>query len=274
MSPCRPRIGVTGPDLGGGIAWFFTRWALFFAGAKAIRITPSRGMPKVPIDGLVLGGGADVDPALYGHTAEDLKAMKGDFSILLLLLRLLFAIKPGRSHGLDKDRDTLEMAALAQAIAHDVPVLGICRGAQLINVHFGGTLNQNLEHFYEERPQPYGVLARKAVRVRPESRLANILGVTELTVNSLHRQAVDALGKDVIASAVEANGVVQAIEHVTHDLVIGVQWHPEYLPQRAEQRALFRSLVAAACCARDRRAEEETHEREMAGAARGAWSHA
>ena len=124
-------------------------------------------------------------------------------------------------------------------------MLGICRGAQLLNVYFGGSLYQNLKEFYIETPQVRTILPKKRIRIASDSKLADILQTTLCRVNALHKQAIKKTGDDIRVSAREPNDVVQAIEHTKLPFVLGVQWHPEYLPHIRAQRSLFRSLVAA-----------------------------
>lgn len=255
----RPRIGVTGPDRGGLAAWLMTSAAVRRAGGHPLRFTPSRPpRPETRIDGLVLGGGADVDPALYEKTAralgEVMDASKDAvrerrtpwrsrlYAPGLYLLRRVLSRGAGK---LDNGRDQLERDLIARAVARDLPFLAICRGAQLVNVHFGGTLYTELSEFYEEVPQLRTVLPRKAIEIEAGSRLAAILGTTRCQVNAIHRQAIRSVGRGLTIVAREATGVVQAIEQRDHRYRIGVQWHPEYIPQHRRQRGLFEQLVAA-----------------------------
>ncbi|HEX8913141.1 MAG TPA: gamma-glutamyl-gamma-aminobutyrate hydrolase family protein [Humisphaera sp.] len=253
----RPVIGVTGPDRGGEAAWVFTWLGLALAGASARHITPLEHGDLRDLDGLVVGGGADVDPRLYGQdlapllqpTAEVPRSVFHRLLDLLLfpltwLVRQLFARSADERQ--DKARDALEWQLIDRAVNAGLPVLGICRGAQLLNVYFGGSLHQSLHGFYVETREVRSVRPRKRVVVRPGTRLAGVLGCCERWVNSLHRQAVARLGDGMRVAATDRNGIVQAIEHEVLPFVVGVQWHPEYLPQRHEQRAIFRALVAAA----------------------------
>ncbi len=166
---------------------------------------------------------------------------------IIYLLRRLFS---ARYTGVDRDRDELETELLDRAMREGLPVLGICRGAQLMNVYVGGRLLRELTSFYAESPNPWTVFPRKRIHVKPSSRLHSILGREVLKVNSLHRQAVDELATCLSVVAQEFNGVVQAVEYDEHPFFVGVQWHPEYLPQRPEQRRIFRCFVAAAKAAK------------------------
>lgn len=260
MSSSKPIIGITGPDRGGTSAWLFTRLAVWLQGGKAVRITPSRPMVKTELDGLILGGGADIDPQRYGQSLlEELTGHAGPkptgfqqwflrvvsflFYPFLLVFRKLFSTKqPGSSH----KRDELEFKLLESALQREIPVLGICRGAQLINVHLGGTLHQDIDSFYREVPRVNTIWPEKKVEIKAGSRLEQILGVSAAWVNALHHQAVDRLGRSLQVVAREANGVVQAIEDTEKAFVIGVQWHPEYMPQVLMQRTIFRELVKQA----------------------------
>lgn len=257
----RPVIGVTGPDRGGFPAWLFTRIALLRAGAKAVRLRPGKfkkagNIPR--LDGLVLGGGADVDPGRYldGYDAlrDEIDAAEGRkrglrwwLTILLApfihLMRGLFSLS---ASGVDPARDDFEQRCLRRALKRRIPVLGICRGAQLINIHFDGTLHRNLADFYGEAGNPGTVFPRKRVEIDRGTRLHDIIEHDHIMVNSLHNQAVDQLGGSLSISARDGSGVVQAIEKTSHPFVIGVQWHPEYLPLVPIQQKIFRELVRRA----------------------------
>ncbi len=254
----RPVIAVTGPDRGGFPAWLFTSWALRRAGAKPVRVVPRGGAPE-RFDGLVVGGGADVSPGRYGAVPAQRPSARRyrrsrsrprlllDYALapFIHLLRRIFGLARAAA-GPDPARDALELALIARAEAGDLPVLGICRGAQLLNIHGGGTLHQDLSGFYTERPDRWTVFPRKRIAMVPKSRLQSVLGRARCEVNSLHRQAVDALGNGLAVVARDERGVVQGIEHPSRRFWIGVQWHPEYLPQVPEQRRLFAGLVDAA----------------------------
>ena len=252
--PGKPRIVVSGPDRGGLFAWLFTRYAIRRAGGRPIRITPGRTGQTVAFDGLVIGGGADIDPDLYGQLPglprpeRERSLMQWLLAIiiypLLFLIRLLFSTK--HYEGLDKARDELEYQLLRQALEDDKPVLGICRGAQLINVYLGGDLNQDISGFYTESPHTWSLLPRKTIFIEADTLLRRILQTDYCQVNALHNQSINRLGEQLSVSAYEHVGIVQAIEGSTQSYLLGVQWHPEYLPHHARQRRLFHSLVSHA----------------------------
>lgn len=249
----RPVILVTGPDQGGWPAWFFTALAVFKAGGRPVRIRPAK--PAFPLfDGLIIGGGADVSPKLYDSSTypgiEDIDAAEqGKLNRLLgyMIYPLLWAVRRlFQSHtGVDIHRDKLETALLTQALQQAKPVLGICRGMQLINVLRGGSLYRDLSSFYTEIPQTRSLLPVKEIYLHHDSRLASILGCEKLHVNALHNHAVAQLGHHIKICAQEKTGVIQGIE-ASDTWCIGVQWHPEYLPHKSVQQHLFKALVAAA----------------------------
>lgn len=215
-------IGVTGPDRGGFTAWNFTRFALMLAGADAVRITPSRQLSGKKINGLIIGGGSDISPDLYGHSAHH------------------------RTVHIDYKRDKMEIRLLKELLPLKLPILGICRGAQLINVYLGGVLNQNIHDQdlqYRHKKTPF---ANKKIVLQAGSLLVSIVNNTRLLVNSIHHQAIEQPGNGLQVVAKDNNNIIQAIEHSVHPFMLGVQWHPEYMPQNLAQRAIFSALVHAA----------------------------
>jgi putative glutamine amidotransferase len=254
----KPIIGVTGPDRGGFPAWLFTRWALARCGARALRITPDHPCHPDVLDGLVIGGGADISEPLTDDELEDEPApAPSRLRWLRPWLRLLdFALAPlvllfrwlggTRKHGVDRRRDQLELDLLAVARDRKLPVLGICRGAQLMSLFEGGALLRDVHTLYEERTHMYTVLPRREVCLAEGSLLRDAIGCAELLVNSMHFHAVAEPGTDMRVVAREPGGLPQAVEHVTRPFWIGVQWHPEYLPQHDTHQRLFRALVATA----------------------------
>ena len=211
-------IGVTGPSRGIRWAWWATRWHLRHCGAAARYLNATTGYPEKEFAGFVIGGGNDIDPAIYG----------GDVSI---------------SRSVDPLRDEFELGVLDLANERELPVMGICRGAQLLNVHAGGSLYSDVHHMRQLTSNKGTLLPRKQVSIDPSSRLASMLGADNSRVNSLHHQAMKGLGDGFVVSARDRDEIVQGIESTDEPLRIGVQWHPEYMPQRRDQRQLFQGFV-------------------------------
>lgn len=143
----------------------------------------------------------------------------------------------------------MEASWALAARRHDLPVLGVCRGAQMLNVLAGGTLYRDLSAFKHERPKSivWRFFERFPVRLRYKTKLSEITGCGKhISVNAIHSQAIDRLGAGLTVSAREPNGIVQGIEDPLQPFWIGVQFHPELLIYRAPFRRLFRALVEAA----------------------------
>jgi putative glutamine amidotransferase len=177
------------------------------------------------LDGLIVTGGAfDVDPALFGAASRHATVTT-------------------------KDRRTaFELAITRLALERDRPVLGICGGQQLLNVALGGTLIQHIpdavaDALAHEQPNPRTEPGH-AVRVLPGTLLHRICEADELSVNSAHHQAVDAIGPGVVVDAVAPDGVIEGIETERHRFCLGVQWHPEYEISSSDAR-IFDALIAA-----------------------------
>lgn len=178
------------------------------------------------LDGLVVTGGAfDVDPALYGDGAR----------------HATVSLKQGRTEA--------ELALLRGALARDMPVLGICGGAQLLAVALGGALIQHIpeaipEALAHEQPNPRDQ-AGHAVSIAPGTRLAAIVGRETMRVNSSHHQAVRDAGPSLIVNATAPDRVIEGVESPSHRFCIGVQWHPEFLIDPGDAR-LFAAFIEAA----------------------------
>lgn len=172
--------------------------------------------------GLLVTGGGDIDPHRYGAEAHP------------------------EVYGVDPRRDAWELALVAALGGR--PVLGICRGAQLLNVAAGGTLVQHLPDVTElvHRDRERDREEVHEVEVEPASRLHAVLGGLRAGVNSLHHQAVDRLGDGLAIVARADDGTVEAVEAVDGRQLLGVQWHPELLADREPHRSVFAWLVAAA----------------------------
>jgi putative glutamine amidotransferase len=172
------------------------------------------------LDGLCLAGGPDLDPLSYGDSERH--PLLGNTN---------------------RRTDIAELALLRSADQRRLPVLGICRGAQAMNVARGGTLRQHVDDHRQTAPASH---ATHDVRVGVGSRLAALTGAGRVAVNSFHHQAADRLGAGLRAVAHAADGTVEAIEDATRPLFLGVQWHAEAMVDRREQLTLFGALVDAA----------------------------
>lgn len=219
-----PRIGVTTSRRSGWRIFPLIALNLWLAGGRGLRWDTSHDADIGSVDGLIVGGGDDISPDLY----------KGELVA---------------SARLDPDRDALERRLVIAALESGKPVLGICRGAQMINVALGGNLHQDAYGHHAESRFRRTILPRKTVDVRAGSLLADVAGTAPMRVNALHTQAVDRLGDGLRVAARDSGGMIQAIERTTDPFALGVQWHPEHLFYARRQRALFRALVFAAAAA-------------------------
>ncbi len=191
------------------------RAALEAVGLEVVDITPANPRTMQGLDGLCLSGGTDLDPSLYGQNPRPA------------------ADEPAR------DRDKLELALLAEAMAANKPVLAICRGMQLFNVYHGGSLQQHISGHRE---------GEHVADVNPGTLLASIVGTGRHDVNSRHHQAVDRVGSSLTVSAISPDGVVEALEFddTSKRFAVAVQWHPEDRTTTDEKDlALFRAFADA-----------------------------
>ncbi len=176
--------------------------ALKAVGIDPVAVSAEEEAVIAMFDGLVLSGGPDIAPEIYGQQREE------------------------RTEATVPDRDALELALTRSAIERDVPVLAICRGMQLLNIaHTRGTLAQYIEGHLHRTKDPSEPI--HAVTAGADTLLAQILGRGELQVNSRHHQAVQQIGCGLIASAHSPDGVIEGLERPDRRFVVGVQWHPE-----------------------------------------------
>jgi putative glutamine amidotransferase len=188
------------------------------------------------LDAVVLAGGADIGADHYGAPPHP------------------------RTGAPRPDRDETELAVLARALELGLPVLGVCRGAQLLNVALGGSLTQHLPDVVGHsghNPQP-GVFGTVTVELDPAGRIGGLLGPTVLT-QCHHHQAIDRLADGLVVTGRAADGTIEAVELAGREFVLGVQWHPEQDDQR-----LFDALVAAARAGRATAAAQEATREDLA----------
>jgi len=180
------------------------------------------------LDGILLSGGGDIEPGRFKGTPSP---TIGDIS---------------------EERDELEFGLVRMSVATDWPLLGICRGMQVIDVALGGTLYTDLPTQYDstiehntpdEKGRDY---CSHEVTIKPGTVLAEILKSTRLAVNSFHHQGIKQVPPGLRVNATAGDGLVEGVEMVGKRFFIGVQWHPECLPQQAEAKALFTAFIRAA----------------------------
>jgi putative glutamine amidotransferase len=179
------------------------------------------------VDAIVLSGGPDLDPKTYGHQPHP---MLGPTELAT---------------------DNFEIELAREADARGMPILAICRGAQVLNVARGGSLVQHIPDVFgeselEHRQKELGQHTTHSVVIEPGTLLARTLGTTKTEVNSFHHQSVEELGAQLKISARSEDGIIEGIEAVDRDFALGVQWHAESLTNRDEHEALFRGLAEAA----------------------------
>jgi putative glutamine amidotransferase len=209
-----PAIYIEGVNLAGGVAALLPPQQVDAASAERV---------LDGLDGLVITGGRDVVPESYGQQAH-----------------------PATDEGIadNRMRDAFEFALVDGAIRRGMPLLGICRGAQVINVALGGTLHQHLPDVIGHTHHQKGnaVFSTSSVRTVPGTRLAALIGESS-DAQCYHHQAIDRLGRGLIVSAQDSDGVIEAVEIPGENFVLAVQWHPE---ERLDDLRLFAAVVQAA----------------------------
>lgn len=222
-----PIIGIT-PDYDPGERKYkihedYIR-AVKTAGGYPVLLFPDEELP-FPADGILLSGGGDIDPLLFG---EEPLQESGEISPL---------------------RDSYELALCRKALTQNIPLLGICRGMQVMNIAAGGSIYQDIQvqtasdlKHSQQAPRHYGT---HSIQLQPDTMLAQLFGTLTATVNSFHHQAVARLGTGFVAGAVSRDGLVEAIEHTENSFACGVQWHPEAM-HTAQQLLLFQAFINAA----------------------------
>jgi putative glutamine amidotransferase len=197
-----------------------------FGREEIVLLKPGQ-IPESSFDGVLLGGGVDVDPTRYGQIA-----------------------RPGAGVEVDLDRDTTDLAVFERSWREETPILGICRGLQVINVALGGTLVQDLRTdrpsgIDHHRPPRDRTRRDHTVQVVPGTRLAALAGARQISVNSRHHQAIDRLAAGLVASASAPDGTVEGVETPGERWCMAVQWHPENLADDPASRRLFEVFARA-----------------------------
>lgn len=213
-------IGISGPSRR-SLPHRLIALALHLYGARTFYIAPGSHTDVSLLDGIVLSGGSHVHPQLYGE-------------------------QPRVTASYDQRRDETDWQLLAQAEVYGLPVLGICRGAQLINVFRGGSLCQNVTPLrVHTRHRPL-LLPLQTVRLVQTSRLGRLMAARSIGANRIHSQAIRLLGRHLQVVALDNDLFVQAVENTRGQWLLGVQWHPEYLLYHRGHRRIFHGFVQAA----------------------------
>ncbi|AFY72556.1 putative glutamine amidotransferase [Synechococcus sp. PCC 7502] len=201
------------------------------AGGIPLLLPPGESDPSVllsKLDGVILAGGGDIEPEIYNGESHP----------------AVYAVDP--------ERDRFEIALAKLALSQNVPILGICRGLQVLNVADGGDLvphvpdlfGTDIAHRHDHEEETKGTI--HTVEVIADTKLAIAMGVTTAEVTSWHHQAILNVSPNWDIAAKAPDGVVEAIEHKLHPWAIAVQWHPEMASNDLSQQRLFQAIVAAA----------------------------
>lgn len=175
------------------------------------------------LDGLLLSGGTDISPRMYGEKINSNSVQEPDLP-----------------------RDRFEKALLILAKERQIPVLGICRGFQMINVVYGGTLDQDRPHESDELAPVEGLRVQKTkVTVEKESHAFAMLGRSDIDVYCLHHQAINVVGNGLHASAHASDGIIEALEDTSARFIVGLLWHPEQMVDHEDAILPYQSLVRA-----------------------------
>jgi putative glutamine amidotransferase len=216
----RPRIAVSAED--NGAAWKAFAEIITSCGGEPELLTPDSVSPLPAFSALLLLGGGDIHPSLFGRTLQ------------------------AELRSLSLKRDRFELQLYRQARDQGLPILGVCRGMQVMVVGAGGSLHQPLPQAALHDKTPYGDSGH-LIEVKAGTKLAQLIGSGDKFVNSAHHQAPDTPGSGMIASAMGSDGVIEAVEIPAQKFVLGVQWHPERMWQyRPEQKLLVATLVKEA----------------------------
>lgn len=220
-----PTIAI--PKLGPGLLRKFlgSKYvsALTAAGANVRWIGPDDVDSVLECDGLLIPGGDDIDPKLYGQSLTE---------------------KCGKQNPL---RDQIDPVLLKMFLEAGKPILGVCRGMQMMNVFCGGTLHQDIKEIQKIDHSAFWRLSKTchSVSVAENSLLHRIVGTEQLPVNTLHHQAADTVGSGLLVSAVSPDGFPEAIELQSHRFFLGVQWHPEHLQHNDMHKKIIAAFVNA-----------------------------
>ena len=222
----RPMIGIMPSKYGEamGVSWRYLNALRDCGNALGVILPYTTDKEKINeyvgmFDGFLFSGGIDIDPKYYGEE------------------------KQFDSVQIDEERDSFEAAMFKPVYESKKPILGICRGIQVLNVFMGGTLYQHIDNHMQTIP---GYQTEQKVKVVEGGLLAKITGKTELITNSFHHQNVKELGKGLICDAYSEDGYIECFHDTNHPFFLGIQWHPEmYYPTDPAMQNVFREFVGA-----------------------------
>lgn len=235
-----PVVLVTGPDKRFKFGWWVSQLLLKKYGLEPKYVTASTGNKYKNVDGVVIGGGDDIEPSHYGLVGDD----TGSY---------------------DKARDRMELDVASKALAADVPILGICRGAQLLNIALGGNLHADIRTLRRKTPKRNSILPAKLAYLLKMDAAKYLISASHflqekaepvsdeieckhqkmhIRINQLHHQAIDKLGLGLKVIAKDDDGFIQAVAEkgAAGGSILGVQWHPEYMPYSKVQRGIFKKF--------------------------------
>ncbi|ADN08643.1 gamma-glutamyl-gamma-aminobutyrate hydrolase family protein [Sulfurimonas autotrophica] len=215
----KTNVIITGSARGSHSAWIMSQGLLRLYGVHAQFFQPSQWDKKIQMDGLLITGGIDIDPRTF-HTHKHFSTIKTD-----------------------TQRDAMELFLLERAQQEAIPVMGICRGMQLINLFMGGTLHPHIPEMDLNFQHPHSVFPSNILTIEPKSRLHKILKTDRLKANALHHQTLKKIGKGLRVSARDTNALIQAIESTEENFTLGLQWHPEFMPYHWSTHRIFKAFA-------------------------------
>ncbi|RXJ89521.1 hypothetical protein CRV01_08580 [Arcobacter sp. CECT 8983] len=217
----KPLVGICLPDKGNFFAYLFIKLNLKLQKASCVRLRPSKkNIDFKKLDGLILSGGSDIDPTLYG------------------------ANKDAHNTKLDKKRDAFELEMIDKAYKEELPILGICRGAQLINIYFEGNLYAKILDLDEYLIHQNSIFPIKEAKVKKDTTLHSAVEEDEIVINSIHNQAIHKVGKDLEVSS-KHESIIESVEKKDYPFLLALQWHPEYLIYLKKHRNIFKKFIKA-----------------------------